>query len=327
MPVQASNNLNIYLLNVGQADTTIIKTPEGKIIVIDAVAPEKLRTLLMDLGLQADENIEELVITHPHRDHYSAANSLVNYFNVGSVSLAPSWHEKGWGTNQYKELINTIDSKSINIRFVSGYSRIYPDHFIVIQNNNPVVREDVPYLELLGPPNSLLMNLEGKEGYGANHLSIMARVTWQKFSVVFAADAQMENWGHFDREGMLEKKCKVLKAAHHGSKNGTQWERFWRLEPRFVIVSSEKDGRDHIPDAIGSAILKEYYESYKKPLVIMTEDTGTVEIEVTPNGSYKVHRFKDPKDENVQFTKRTVLNRGNNPTNWGNLLKTRLSQP
>jgi len=49
--------------------------------------------------------------------------------------------------------------------------------------------------------------------------------------MILAGDAQMENWAAFDQEGLLEDPCAVLKSAHHGSSNGTQWERLRRLEP------------------------------------------------------------------------------------------------
>ncbi len=325
MPVTATGKLHIYVLNVGQADTAVIRTPEGKIMVIDAVAPDKIRAFLESIGLQEEERIEELVITHPHRDHYSGANSLVSYYDVQSVSLAPSWHEEGWGTNQYREMVNTADSKDIHIRFVAGYSRIYPDDFITEDNGKYVIRTDAPYLELLGPPNSLVRNLEGQEGYGPNHLSVMARMTWMKFSMVFAADAQMENWAHFDSEGMLTSRCKVLKAAHHGSKNGTQWERIDRLRPGFVIVPSEREGGHHIPDAIGGAIFKEYHESGTTKLVALTEDTGTVEIEASKSGRYQLYAYKEPIDENVPpQNEKENLSRRSQPTNWEKLVEDRL---
>ena len=56
--------LEVYLLNVGQADTSVIKTPEDNIIVIDAYRPKKLRSLLAHL--RPDRVIDHLIITHPH---------------------------------------------------------------------------------------------------------------------------------------------------------------------------------------------------------------------------------------------------------------------
>ena len=80
MAAHHDGDLHIYMLSVGQGDTSIIVTPEGQIIIIDAARPAKLIGLLKDL--QCDGNIEHVVITHPHRDHYSGANRLAKDMNI-----------------------------------------------------------------------------------------------------------------------------------------------------------------------------------------------------------------------------------------------------
>jgi pyrroline-5-carboxylate reductase len=52
--------LAIYLLNVGQADTSVIQTPAGNIVIVDAVSPEKLTDLLAQL--RPDREISQLII-------------------------------------------------------------------------------------------------------------------------------------------------------------------------------------------------------------------------------------------------------------------------
>ena len=79
-------SLDIYLLNVGQADTSIIKTPAGHVIIIDAVNPKKVRNVLETI--RPDGEIAHLVVTHPHNDHYSAVPSLLKNFRVRRVTLA-----------------------------------------------------------------------------------------------------------------------------------------------------------------------------------------------------------------------------------------------
>ncbi len=328
MPVDTQDTMSVFVVNVGQADTSVIRTPGGKIIIIDAVIPYKLRDLLGKIGLDPGDEIDELIITHPHRDHYTAANSLFEHYSVKSVTLSPFWHEKGWGSNQYKTIVNRIEATRVPVRFLSGYSRIYPDDFIDDPPaGDPVVHRDRPYLEVLGPSNGLVTKLEGKEGYGVNHLSIMVRLTWGSFTMVFAADAQMENWSHFDSEGMLESRCKVLKAAHHGSKRGTQWERLERLQPRCVIVSSEPSTGHNIPDLIGSAVFKEYNDDSSNPLVVVTEYTGTVEIVISPSYRQSYYQFRESKDDLIPYGNGLRLRASNNPTDWEQVLEARMEHP
>jgi len=65
MPIVPSNDLRIFVLNVGQADTSVIITPQGKVLIIDAYRAAKLVNLLQGLGLQQGEEIAHLIITHP----------------------------------------------------------------------------------------------------------------------------------------------------------------------------------------------------------------------------------------------------------------------
>ena len=283
-------DLEIYVLNVGQADTTIIRTPGDNVIVVDAVRPRKVKQVLNEI--KPGGPISHLIVTHPHLDHYSAVSSLLSTFPVDKVTLAPFWYEPG--TAGYHRIINKIQEQGIPVRFLSGYERFYPD------GGTYPAYENRPYVELLGPPNHILEGLRKSHELTPNHLSIIARLTFVKFSMVFAADAQMENWAHYDQEGMLEENCDVLKAAHHGSRRGSQWERLERLGPGLVIVSSDP-GRGHeLPDLIGSVIFLEY-DRDKNHTVALTRDTGTIKIVVDnpKSGRYTPFCYEEEVDDAV----------------------------
>lgn len=91
MITPADGDLHIYMVNVGQGDTTVIVSPEGRVILIDAFRGAKIVQLLRDLG--NDGNIEHLIITHPHSDHFGGGNKVANEFTILQATLAPYWHE------------------------------------------------------------------------------------------------------------------------------------------------------------------------------------------------------------------------------------------
>ena len=141
--------------------------------------------------------------------------------------------------------------------------------------------------------------------------------------MVIAGDAQMETWSHFDSEQMLADPCSVLRAAHHGSANGTQFERIARLAPEVLIVSSDPNGKDKLPDLIGRATFLRYTESSKKPLTALTHDTGTIKFEVQQNGKYDVFHYKEGKKDNVPLENKKVLSK--DATDWRALTQSGLS--
>ena len=323
MAVSATNNLTIYVLNVGQADSAIIISPRGNIIIVDAVRPPKILNLLQQIGPPINDEIEELVITHPHYDHFSGANKLLNTYQVKSATLSPFWNKYGMGLPTYRAMLNNMEKKETDLDFISGYSRIYPDGAMVAGPDGVVHDEDAFYIEFLGPSNSLLGQLERDQKFDTNHLSILTRVRWQKFSMILAADAQMENWSYFDQEGMLSEGCDVLKSAHHGSCNGTQWERLGRLDPGCVIISSDPDSNHHLPDLVGTAIFSKYEADHDNKVVALTSETHSIRITVPDGNNYDIEHFDDVSNGNVDLTNPHKLTRLNNQSSWRQLLEYR----
>jgi competence protein ComEC len=316
--------LHIYMLNVGQGDTTVIITPKGNLIIIDATRPAKLRDLLNQLG--CDGNIEHLIVTHPHSDHYSACNNLADNLNIYKATLAPFWHAFGMGPPTYHKLIARLESKGTDINFLSGYSRWYPDAIMISSSTgDSIIDSDKPYLELLGPTNDLIRQLEDASSFETNHLSIMSRLTWRNFRIIIAGDAQMENWNNFDEERLLEEKCQVLQASHHGSKNGTQWERIHRLEPNVIIVSSDPESKDLLPDLCGSAIFAEY-DGFDGKYACLTSDTGTIYLRVSNTNKRRIRAMGEAPHQNIDLNNYNTITETTNPTNWTTLLQKRLEQ-
>lgn len=330
MPENTTQDVKIYVMSVGQADTSIIITPEGKLIIIDAVKPRKLVDFLKKLGYPPGSEIHGLLITHPHQDHFSAANKLIADYKVFSAVFSPFWCSKGMGSPTYQKLVAGIEEKNIHTQFLSGFSLYCPDGSMTYSSSgDPTWDEQGLYLELLGPSNNLIRTLEQGEILDTNHLSVMARLNWGEFSMVFAGDAQMENWACFDQEGMLDKGCQILKSSHHGSGKGTQWERIYRLSPKCIVVSSDPDARNHLPDVMGAAsfakmdVQNRKEESFMRNVVALTRSTGTIEITAKQDGSFELYRYQDGPGAGdlIDTDQRIELKWDTNPTDWKALLE------
>ncbi len=143
--------------------------------------------------------------------------------------------------------------------------------------------------------------------------------------MISAGDAQMENWSFFDHERMLVHKCQVLRAAHHGSANGTQWERIDRLSPNQVIISSDPDSTHDLPDLSGAAIFA-MFDSVNGQMAAITRDTGTVHLRVTLGGTRTLRMYGDTPAGNVNLTLATPLTEISNPTDWRMLVNDRITE-
>jgi len=323
MAAAADGYLHVYMLSVGQGDATVIVSPDGNVLIIDAMRPTKVLKLLEDLG--GDGSIEHLVVTHPHGDHFSGCNRLASELDIREATVAPFWHEFGMGPQTYRRLIGRLDDQSTKVTFLSGYGRWYPDGAMTVPppGQDPQIDPDRPFLELLGPTNGLVRLLENANVFQTNHLSIMSRLTWRSFRMISAGDAQMENWSFFDHEHMLEDKCRILRAAHHGSANGTQWERIDRLSPSELIVSSDPESTHDLPDLCGAAIFAEFDRGDGR-IAAITKDTGTIHLRVTASGQRTLRMYGDLPEENIDLAAAVPLTQTSNPTDWKALLEDRV---
>jgi competence protein ComEC len=317
MPLDTNGKMWVFCINVGQGDTTVIATPANKVIIIDAVNAKKVIRLLSDLGFTDQDEINHIVVSHPHNDHYSGVERLINAFReINALTLTSLWR---YDENKpgYNSIINTAVQTEIPVTFLSGYTQVFPDQ-------SPVLDPRTPRLELLGPSNQFIENLYEAKTLNTNHRSIIARLQWDDFRMVIAGDAQMETWAHFDSEQMLDDPCSVLRSAHHGSANGTQFERVTRMAAEVAIVSSDPDGKDKLPDLIGRATFLRYSTSSKKPLVALTNDTGTIKLEIEPSGAYKVFSYGEGRSQNIPLQNEQELTNDSNPTDWGLLTQSGL---
>ena len=325
MAVPRDGNLHIYCLNVGQGDTTVVISPEGSITIIDAFRSSKLVNFLTDLNI--DGNIEQLIVTHPHSDHFSAANRLSVDFNIDRAILSPYWHSGGMGPPSYRAMVNRLVNMRTNITFLSGYSRWMPDNIFepVVGNADPVIDNSKMFFEFLGPTNSMIKNAESAGNYNVNHLTIITRLSFDNFRMIIAGDAQMENWQAFDSERLMEDSCQVLRTAHHGSSNGTQWERIDRLGPRYVIVSSDPNGTHRLPDLASTGVFTKFHHRNQSQSALMTNDTGTIHIKNNGSSRAQLVSFGDDSFTNIDLSDSRPITHSTHPTNWIQLLQTRIN--
>src|SRR3990172_10416929 len=82
---KATGDLRVYFLNIGQGDSSYIKTPGEEDILIDGgPGNEVLNELgkVMDFG---DREINLVILTHPHADHLSGLLDVLKRYKVDEV--------------------------------------------------------------------------------------------------------------------------------------------------------------------------------------------------------------------------------------------------
>jgi competence protein ComEC len=122
--------------------------------------------------------------------------------------------------------------------------------------------------------------LEGDEA-SENEQSLVFRLSYRDFSMIFCADAGFEAEERM-MTGDIELKSKVIKVGHHGSRYSTSVKFIERVHPRLALISAGAGNRFGLPATRTLELLR----SENIPLY-RTDRDGTIEL-VTDGAGWSV---------------------------------------
>lgn len=204
----------ISFLDVGQGDSTIIRSPEGKIIVLDG-GPDW--STLEGLGKRHSffrRKIDALVFTHANLDHYASFPELLQRYTVGKLFISNVALQAPWA-----------------LRIVEAAQRqgtqIVPLHAGMTVNIGDSLR-----MEVLWPP----MKLPKTFATDSNNTSLVLRVRDASHAALFTGDIEsiVEETLVASRTNL---RSEVLKVPHHGSKTSSTIAFIRSVQPSLAIVS------------------------------------------------------------------------------------------
>ncbi|MHB0997808.1 MAG: ComEC/Rec2 family competence protein [Armatimonadota bacterium] len=255
-----SDRLKVHFIDVGQGDSVLIQTPDGRNILVDAGPSESSDDVVDYLTSNGVQRIDLLVITHPHSDHIGGMPDVIDRFGVSSVLDLGYPH----GSQKYKEVLSKILSRKIQ------YST--PSEWVDKQIGSGVS------FHLVWPDSD---NLKYNKS-DINDLSIVLRLSYGKISFLLTSDigTDVENI-------ILSKNDKirstVLKVAHHGSAESTSNEFLEAVKPSFAVISVGADNSYGHPSEKTlrriSAIGAELYRTDLDRSIVFITDGTSVEVE------------------------------------------------
>jgi len=198
--------LETDFLDVGQGDAVLIKTPKGQTVLVDGGPNNKVLEKLGKYLAPLQKRIDIIILTHPHADHVSGLIEVLRRYSVGLVILNGVYLK----TDNYDQFLNAIEDNKVKVLIAEAGEAIHFD-------------KDLEF-DILSPNKNLAglafnKNSEsfGTAGDDVNDTSIVGKLIFNDFSIMFMADAtsKIENQILAYGDNL---KSDILKVGHHGSK-------------------------------------------------------------------------------------------------------------
>ena len=225
--------LKIFMLNVGQGDATLIQTGK-QTILIDTSDSDERDLLVNELEKLSVTKIDKLILTHPHADHIGSAKALINpgkkeitanpYLEKISVAAV---YDNGIASTSplYKSYMKAIDTKGITHESLKVGDTLDFGNSIKFK--------------ILYPTAELVEAVNGGQKSDPNNESVVGKLTYKKFSMMFTGDAEKPVESELLANNKAKDlKCDVLKSGHHGSYTASTKDFVAAVNPSYVLISA-----------------------------------------------------------------------------------------
>jgi competence protein ComEC len=207
----------ISFLDVGQGDCIALSLNRSDMILVDGGSSSKKnvgRYLIAPyIKSQGYKAVSAAVVTHLDSDHYSGIQELLSMGIIKRLYLPDVTKDQA-----YKEMEKLAQKNHVPVAYLARGSKISGQDWS---------------MECLHPkPDDKLEK---------NAASLVFRLEVGQFSALLTGDLEKEGEELLVQEGV--EPADVLKAGHHGSRNGTGEALLRQLKPGIAVVSAGKNNR------------------------------------------------------------------------------------
>lgn len=224
---ESADNLAVAFMDIGQGDATLLQFPTGQTMLVDC---GKDASILSALGRNlpwSKRELDYLIITHPHADHFGGCTDVLARFKVHHIYV------NGY-TGDHGQLFESFNSTIKNEIHVDGAENIILSASQTLEIGSSTVRFLYPDHELSRDPRVPA----SKESLDINDTSVVIKVSYGTQDILLTGDMEIPLENYLVQQNGSALQSEILKVGHHGSDSSSGEEFIGTVQPKFCIISS-----------------------------------------------------------------------------------------
>jgi len=247
-------HLTVSFLDVGQGAAALLQLPNGKNILIDGggYGSERFNVGQSVIGpylwRQRIWQVHDIIITHPHQDHYNGLPFVYEHFRPQRLVINSDAGEE----SAYHQFLDQVRSNGTPIKMAVAGDILQQDEHLLLQ--------------CLGMDGLIDDSLS----WSTNDRSLVFHLQFGERTFLFPADIGVRSENRLISRGALLS-ADILLAPHHGSLTSGGEEFVAAVSPVIIVVSSGRARQGILP---APARLDQWQRSHIPTLI--TAHAGTV---------------------------------------------------
>lgn len=254
-------DFKIFFFKVGNGHCSYVEFPNGDNGMIDVkVSKERGDDNIIDILKNASiSQIDNLWITHPHRDHIGGLKELIDNFKVNVFYYSPVKFEPD----------PVYDDWLIYEQLKKGF--YCNEKYRATEGIYTTIDNDVR-IDYLAPSYSVMMYPSGN----VNNDGLLLKINCRRHNILIPGDIEEDGWDSIT--DYLIGSTTLLLASHHGNNSGFNSKKIKAMNLSFAVISAGAKTEHDADQKYRNVVKRNVYTTRQKRIVAKIDENNTLHM-------------------------------------------------